>query len=82
MKDAQRDSQPNGARARLTDCCLIAALLLVLAISWKELASSSQDLHQTARQAMTQHVGETSRRERIGNPPFIDPAALHARTAD
>ena len=82
MKDAQRDSQSNGARARILDFCLIAALLLVFAISWKDLASSSPDLHQAARQAMAQHVGESSRQKRIGYPPFIDPTALHARTVD
>jgi hypothetical protein len=82
MKDAQRDSQPNGARARLADICLIAALVMVLVISWKDLSSSSPDLHQAARQAMTQHVAEPARQDQIGTSQFANPAVLHAGTAD
>ena len=82
MKDAQQDSQSSGTRARLTDCCLIAALLLLLAISWKDSAPSHPDLPQATRQAMMQHVEESPRQERIGKPPVIEPTALHARTTD
>ena len=64
MTDSKRDSQSNRTRARPTDYCLIGALLLLLAISWKDSATGSLDLHQAARQVVAQHVGESSRQDR------------------
>lgn len=63
---------------RVADYCLVIALMLTFIISWKGSTAHGQNLHQAAREAVTQHVGQLPTDTHIQEPRFTQPATLRA----